>query len=263
MSYTRRIIMAQQGETDDMTEVYAYAQSVGITPQQVDAALANKPSIIKEKLIAWKYLLHSLVDTGYTPWLQGDGVAYIDTGMTLNSSPITIRCKSIGVDYTNENDIVGSYHITGNCAFVLGNSVDGYFVYTNRNSKRKDVNIVDTHTTTGTACDVEVILDMTNGVKTMNVNGYETTGSMTYDSSIPYPTTHIFNGTTKAHPFKGYISYIEIVSGNTNAKFVPYCDNGSCGMLDLVIGTFYGSAVPNGLFSYVLEDANGNQVNIQ
>lgn len=255
-------MQSQQSETGDMTEVYAYAQSVGITSQQVDAALADKPAQIREKLIAWKYLLHSLVDTGYTPWLKGDGVAYIDTGMTVNSSPITLRCKSIGVDYTNENNIVGSYHINSNCAFVLGNAVGGYFVYTNRNNKRKDDNIVDTHTTTGTACDVEVILNMTNGVKTMNVNGYETTGSMTYDSNIPYPTTHIFNGTTRAHPFKGYLSYIEIMSGNTNAKFVPYLNNGSYGMLDLVTGTFYSSAVPNGLFTYVLEDSNGNAVNI-
>lgn len=52
MGMFRKLLMvaamqSQQGETGDMTEVYAYAQSVGITPQQVDAALADKPAIIK------------------------------------------------------------------------------------------------------------------------------------------------------------------------------------------------------------------------
>lgn len=258
MSYTRRIIMAQKGVSNDMTEVYAYAQSVGITSQQVDAALADKPAIIREKLIVWKYLLHSLVDTGYTPWLKGDGVAYINTGVIpKTNSTITFRIEPASSSQiimgarVNTVDIDNSYMIVSN-----SNRIRGDWYACNKN-------VYSSSLTRNDVCTVSAGVIYINGV--LN-NSYSRT-----KAECNYPI-YLFFGNTRStlntsNVFTGGINHV-ILDGTINGvdgscHFVPYLDNGSYGMLDLVTGSFYGSAAPNGLFTYVLEDTNGNQVNLQ
>lgn len=259
MSYTRRIIMAQKGVSNDMTEVYAYARSVGITSQQVDAALADKPTQIRQKLIAWKYLIHSLVDTGYTPWLQGDGVAYIETDIT----PVP----------SSSLDIV--FRVGASAGFLCGarargTSTQWYVVYIESRRVRGDWASGAQKNISSTQYPVNSKVTLYEAAGIAVVNGTEYTYANVNKEACDYPFYIYANndgGSAHSLIFNNRISSVKL-SGNRNSvavtgHFVPYLDNGTYGMLDLVSGNFYGSAAANGLFTYVLEDANGNQVNLQ
>lgn len=253
----RNLLMQKQGQqSNDLAEVYAYADSIGITPQQVDAALADKPAIIREKLIAWKYLLHSLLDTGYTPWLKGDGVAYIETDIT------PVPSSYVDIHFT----------IEAGGAFVCGargtSTSQRYIFYMASRKLRNDwasgeQNNYPKQYAAGTPVQVYEVAGygVVDGVEYT----FDNVSRKAYDGHILIYTLND-RGSVRTEKYAGKISSVKF-SGLRNSvavtsHFVPCSNNGTYGMLDLVTGTFYGSAAPNGLFSYVLEDSNGNAVNI-
>lgn len=256
MSMFRSLLMQKQRQqSNDLAEVYAYADSIGVTPQQVDAALADKPAIIREKLIAWKYLIHSLINTGYTPWLKGDGVAYIETDITPVSS------SYVDIHFTIET---GGAFICG----ARGTSSQRYVIYVANRYVRNDwasgaQNNYPTRFAAGTPIQVYEVAGY--GA----VDGVEYTFDNVSRSAYGDPLliyTIYDKGSVRTEKYAGKISSVKFSglrdSVAVTGHFVPYLDNGSYGMLDLVTGTFYGSAVPNGLFAYILEDSNGNTVNL-
>ncbi len=270
MSYTRRIIMAQKGVSNDMAEVYAYAQSVGITPQQVNAALANKPATIREKLIAWKYLLHSLVDTGYTPWLKGDGVAYINTGIVPNNG-YAMEIKFLETE--DSKCLVGSRATKDDNGFILGyRSAGENYIYRAYGGSSTRFRI--TFNYLNSVCTLALLPYVSNNrdmvVVKANSSSVHTLVPDTFTNPKQiYLYTWNNNDVPDSRTSLAKVEYLKIWQGydTGNRREVwhaaPYLNNGTYGMLDLVTGTFYGSAVSNGLFTYVLEDANGNQVNLQ
>lgn len=257
MSMLRNLLMQKQGQqSNDLAEVYAYADSIGVTPQQVDAALADKPAIIREKLIAWKYLLHSLVDTGYTPWLQGDGVAYIETDITPKLDSYA-RFRIIPHSTSGTQTILGAKGDSSKNYYAIGVVASRLRGYWYDNSSRPITTLTKNNDYTVTAGEVRQ-----DGVTILTAVVEKTECSYPFYIFACNERGKLQNGTITNKS----INYIE-VSGLRNSvevtsHFVPYSNNGVYGMLDLVTGTFYGSAVPNGLFTYILEDANGNAVNI-
>ena len=253
--------MSQQNSDIDMAEVYAYADSIGVTPQQVDAAIGNNTAL-RERLIAWKYLLHSLVNTGYTPWLQGDGVAYINTGIIPNSN----------IGYEIKYYAAGRFTMFG--ARTGGSGAYGYICRIQDAKKLQiaqgttiiavsNYNLTDKHTIAiqPNGNNFEVVLDgniIYTDAAGSNTISYQTTLFAENRTTTPY-IMHT-NG-NKLSSVKCWSNY-GAANESLERHFVPYLDNGEYGMLDLVTGTFYGSAVQNGLFTYILEDSNGNQVNI-
>ena len=263
-------MQSQQSETGDMTEVYAYAQSVGITPQQVCDALANKSAVIREKLIAWKYLLHSLVDTGYTPWLQGDGVAYIET----NIAPITTSYVDI---YFTMEEGEDRLYVCGTGKRKTSKIDASYYIFINSRrvcdrwaSTSSELNYYPIQPAAGTP--VHVYEAVGYGI----IDGVEYTIASDSGKKSRYDAPlYIFgvnNGASHLKEYPGKISFVKF-SGEryfygmdhvaVTGHFVPYFDNGTYGMLDLVSGNFYGNAAANGMFSYELWDKNNNVINIE
>jgi len=265
MSYQRRILMSQQNADTSLSEVYAYANSVGITPQQVNSAIGNNTDLI-ERLIAWKYLLHSLIDTGYTPWLKGDGVAYIVTNIRIADTS-TVNLKIQVLDSFYRCAIFGSRTSATENAIYVGETIYRRLYYQNYSSDIYGIisdwgNYLTSRI--GATYQANQIYDIQIG-KTSSING----DTHTYENlTFLTPTgAYIFNtyNAPSGHPaFNGRISSVSIADAvqGIDAKFVPYLYNGTYGMLDIESNTFFASAVQNGRFSYELWDGNGNQVNI-
>lgn len=257
-------MQSQQSETGDMTEVYAYAQSVGITPQQVCDALANKSAVIREKLIAWKYLLHSLLDTGYTPWLQGDGVAYIKTDITpIVTSYVDILFTMVesenneylcGAGKQMTSKIDARYYI-----LIYSRQVSDHWASTTTGS-----NFYPIQPAAGTPVHVyeAVGYGVIDGVEYTVASGSLRKMRANYNLFI----FGMNNGVSRLAEYSGKISFVKFSgerdSVEVTGHFVPYFDNGTYGMLDLVSGNFYGNAAANGMFSYELWDKNNNVINI-
>lgn len=248
------IAAAKGDENDEMSEVYAYANTFGITPMQVEEAVANKP-LIRERLIAWKYLLHSLVNTECTPWLATEGVAYIDTNIIPTVNTI-VEVKS---------------YQTQQFSFIIGSRYNAFgFGRIQKNSMQFFCGTSPTVSNLPNMYAVHTIRFLINNVTNkgeLYIDGakYGEENNTFASSNQPLFLYEMnSNGSARGWCYNNTrISYAEIMDGQSRVGyFVPYCDNGTYGMLDLVTGTFYGSAVQNGLFTYILEDANGNAVNI-
>lgn len=256
MSMFRSLLMQKQRQqSNDLAEVYAYADSIGVTPQQVDAALADKPAIIREKLIAWKYLLHSLVNTGYTPWLITEGVAYINTNIIPTVNTI-VEVKS---------------YQTKNLSFIIGSRYNTFgFGRTTKNSMQMFSGTTITVSNLPNMFATHTIRFFINNVTNKGELYIDGTKYGEEDNTFVSSTQPLFlyemnnNGSARGWCVEDTrINYAEIMDGQSRVGyFVPYLDNGEYGMLDLVSGNFYGSAAQNGLFTYILEDSNENAVNL-
>lgn len=262
----RNLLMQKQGQqSNDLAEVYAYADSIGVTPQQVDSAIGNNTAL-RERLIAWKYLLHSLIDTGYTPWIVGNKISYINTHVV----PAQGYAMEINVkETTDRRTLVGSRASATKSCFLFGYVEDKTKLHCGYGGEQSLVNT-----------SVQ-LLRLKHKIKLSPSVNNHTAELYIDDAKVADLTIGELDNAKEIYLFAwnqndvaigsqlsvANINYLKIWSGYLNNQekilhFVPYCDNGTYGMLDLVTGTFYGSAVPNGLFTYVLEDSNGNQVNI-
>lgn len=273
MSTFRNLLMQQQKTASDLAEVYDYASTYGITSAQIDTLVEQKPAL-RSRLIAWKYLVHSLFDTGCTPYLCGDGVAWIDTGIysqngiiaeldcivTQRAVPI-FGCRELnattvnGVKINNPNTIytalvaaVNNYYTTyyGSVNAIKNTLSDSSFVTTRHKYKVSNEGAY-----------------------------YDGTKFSTFDSSLAVFTIALpiylytiadYDGTNISTDYKNRFSQAKIcrfkLSTSSEDLFdaVPYCDNGVYGMLDLTTDTFKASAVQNGLFGYELRDSNNNTI---
>lgn len=266
MGMFRNLLMQQTLAANDLTEVYAYAAQYNVTAAQVDAIIAEQPAM-RDRLIAWKYLIHSLANTGCTPYLVGNGVSYINTEvLPEQGSDMEVvficneasKCMIGSRSGTKNNGFVFGYFAAENKAYIAYGGASNPYTFTNsvRNPQK--------HT----------ILITGSSPATITLDASETLSITTKTFSAFYPVyIYTWNNSDVADSriatSKTKISYVRITTrtpdANTGVKpnkyyGVPYCQNGIYGMLDLTTDTFKASAVQNGLFGYELRDSNNNVV---
>lgn len=263
--------MQQTLAANDLTEVYAYAAQYNVTAAQVDAIIAEQPAM-RDRLIAWKYLIHSLANTGCTPYLVGNGVSYINTEVLpeqgsdmevvficneANKCMVGSRSSKSG---KNDNGFIFGYFPAVNKSYIAYGGVSSVYTFTNsvRNAQKHTILITGGSPATITL-DASESLSITTSTFTSfyPVFIYTWANNNAADGRIATSATKI--------------SYVRITTGapdaNTGVKpnkyyGVPYSLNGVYGMLDLTTDTFKASAVQNGLFGYELRDSNNNVITL-
>lgn len=266
MGMFRNLLMQQTLAANDLTEVYAYAAQYNVTAAQVDAIIAEQPAM-SDRLIAWKYLIHSLANTGCTPYLVGNGVSYINTEVLPEQGSdmeVVFICNEankcmVGSRTDNRNDgfIFGNFPATNKSYIAYGGASNPYtFTNSVRNSQKHTILIVG-----GSPATITLDASETLSITTKTFSAFFPVYIYTWNSGGA-ADSRIATSATK-------ISYVKITTRtpdtNTGIKpnkyyGVPYCQNGIYGMLDLTTDTFKASAVQNGLFGYELRDSNNNVV---
>lgn len=268
MSMFRNLLMQQTLAANDLTEVYAYAAQYNVTSDQVDAIIAEQPAM-RDRLIAWKYLIHSLANTGCTPYLVGNGVSYINTEILPEQGSdmeVAFICNEankcmIGSRTDNKNDgFVFGYFPAVNKSYIAYGGASNPYTFTNsvRDAQKHIILITGGSPATITLDTSETLSITTKTFATFSpVYIYTWNNRTSVDSRIATSATKI--------------SYVRITTGtpdaNTGVKSnkyygVPYCQNGIYGMLDLTTDTFKASTVQNGLFGYELRDSNNNTITL-
>lgn len=268
MGMFRNLLMQQTLAANDLTEVYAYAAQYNVTAAQVDAIIAEQPAM-RDRLIAWKYLIHSLANTDCTPYLVGDGAGYINTEVLPEQGSdmeVVFICNEaskcmIGSRTDNRNDgfIFGNFP-AANKSYIAYGGRSNVCTFTNsvRNPQKHTILITGSSPATITL-DASETLSISTGTFTsfFPVYIYTWNNSDGADERIATSATKI--------------SYVKITTGTPDANTgvkpnkyygVPYCQNGIYGMLDLTTDTFKASAVQNGLFGYELRDSNNNVITL-
>ena len=266
MGMFRNLLMQQTLAANDLTEVYAYAAQYNVTAAQVDAIIAEQPAM-SDRLIAWKYLIHSLANTGCTPYLVGNGVSYINTEVLPEQGSdmeVVFICNEAN------KCMVGSRDTRYKSGFLFGyfyEEAKGYIAYGGSSDKYTFANSVcntQKHTiliTGGSPATITLDMSEPSSISTSKFTSFRPVFIYTWNTSGG-ADNRIATSKTK-------ISYVRITTRTPDAitgvkpnKYygVPYCQNGIYGMLDLTTDTFKASAVQNGLFSYELRDSNNNVV---
>lgn len=259
-----RMMGQSSGIDADLSEVYSYANTFGITRQQVNAKIVEKP-FLRSRLIGWKYLIHSLFDTGYTPWIKGDGVAYFIVPIKPNvDSYAEIVIKG---DIPNTRLLLGCRYGSSNDAIYVKTR---HLISINNNCIRYDWVNNDFYNSYSVPLPQKTKIKVAKGL--LAINDVTIVNNPNVDKTTPDVNFAIFtcnnaNGATTSYQYDGYFNRVVITGDiapnvNGSVNLVPYLNNGEYGMLDLVSGNFYGSAVANGRFSYELWDENNNAVNI-
>lgn len=268
MSMFRNLLMQQTLAANDLTEVYAYAAQYNVTAAQVDAIIAEQPAM-RDRLIAWKYLIHSLANTGCTPYLVGNGVSYINTEvLPEQGSDMEVaficneanKCMIGSRGATSSNGFIFGYFSSTDKSYVAyGGASSNYTFASNlRDTNKHVVKIIGSNPATITL-DSDAPLSITTG-----------TFSTFYPIFI-FTWNNKASADTSIATSKTKISYVRITTSTPDANTgikpnkyygVPYCQNGIYGMLDLTTDTFKASAVQNGLFGYELRDSNNNTITI-
>lgn len=260
--------MQQTLAANDLTEVYAYAAQYNVTSEQVDAIIAERPAM-RDRLIAWKYLIHSLANTGCTPYLVGNGVSYINTEVLPEQGS---DMEVVYICNENNKAMLGSRTDRSNNGFVFGFFYEedkGYLAYGGSTYKYTFANSIrntQKHTvliTGGSPATITLDSSEPSSITTKTFTSFFPVFIYTLNTR-GVADNRIATSATK-------ISYVKITTAtpdaNTGIKSnkyygVPYCQNGVYGMLDLTTDTFKASAVQNGLFSYELRDSNNNTITI-
>jgi hypothetical protein len=194
-------------------------------------------------------LVCSLVETSKTRWLVGDGKAWIDAGFyATQNTTAKAQAKLLGTSSASTYQaIFGARQGNKNRAF------DICFIYPDEIFLEFSDTYLDLFTlgTLGTIANVELSSagGWLNGIKVFN--------SSTKEFITPSKVA-VFGRTdgnaTNARPLNGAISYVEF-GGDTKAHFIPMQrTDGTCGMLDIISGTFHPNANTAGSFTIQITD---------
>jgi len=240
-------------------EVRDYASKLGVLDALNEYCCEHKDMIAY--INEWKYVIHSLVDTGYTSWLKGDGVAYIDTecyptledemDFTFNL-PVFERSGLLGSGYAyNSSD-----------TFMFGfwsNHCMGYIGGTNNKS----------------LCSTSLgVINVKANINGANSYAQNFNGSFTNENGLTISETprsyYLFKCNTAnkdlQNPSKVCIKNFSLVQDGNSINYIPYYDTKSrtFGMLDTLDTNaktrFHASANLTGEFTWSLTDASGSDV---
>ena len=192
-------------------------------------------------------LVCSLVETSKTRWLVNDGVSYINTGFIPNTNS-SVECMYQVITHSGgANAILGCRNVRGQDEFMI-------WIYTDYITRGWGAT---GQPTVATGVNVSSPHEIGMG------NGW-----FLYDGTRSTQATGNFTGTIPCYLFccntlgtpdsqrskKAQISYA-IFGGDTQAYFIPMQrTDGTCGMLDIISGTFYPNANTAGSFTIQLTD---------
>ena len=194
-------------------------------------------------------LVCSLVETSKTRWLVGDGKGYVDTGVGLQY-PVRSRSK-IMLQTTGSYSIASSRNNNGNSRMYLiffdnsrwclpkgGDWTAGTSVVANKEYSA-DVSI-DTANYKMIVNGVAEQVTAAPPVSSQSIYLFARNNVSTIDSQAPVGTK---------------LAYITIEQESKNAHFIPmHRTDGTCGMLDIISGTFHPNANTQGQFTIAITD---------
>lgn len=211
---------------------------------------------------------HTAMRGGKAPYLQADGIVWIDTGVPVSMN-YAVRCKGQVVSFGSDNGVAlfGFW-------FLEGNSTSSpQYMQRVFPSIRSDVYGVRAQTSNGTTSsailfsdlDPFVVHETYAGFGTITVDGQTQTGNWASWTTSGSATQHLF-GVHQTNPFDQHANHHsqqtatsciriwsaswEDLSGNLVRDFVPQVVGGQAGMFDRVTQTFFGPAsASSGVFS--------------
>ena len=242
---TQQAILAAFGSAEGMVVISKtndYLNAIAATDHARAQQLAD---FIQEDPL----LVCSLVETSKTRWLVGDGKAYVDSGIIGNQN-LTAKARAKMLNKTS----VSTYQcVFGSRVTDKQQAVNVAFIYPS--GYYTEFGDVSQDSITGVGVDVITDFEISkegawiNGTKVMN----GTNNVFTTPTEIALFSRHD-QGALNARPLNGAISYVEF-GGDTQAHFIPMQrTDGTCGMLDIVSGTFYPNANTQGQFTIQLTD---------
>lgn len=243
-------------------EAYDYALSFGkkcVKDLKKAIEESDNPAMLIKRINDWKYVIHSLVDTGYTSWLKGDGSAYIDTGVFGSGDTITevvVRNNRTTADSSITCGVLGAMSSYTSRNYTLFYSSDsGMYIFNGYNTTYPKIS------PKGAYC---------NGVLKKDKGDLYYNGglinSIDYASFTTQYAMYLFafnrQGSATGLSNNIYISRCDINGSNI---FVPYYNGSEYCMLDINSGIIYENAnvvdgVKVGAFDWMLTDKDGNEV---
>ena len=240
---TRQAIVAAFGSaegTEVIRKTNDYLNRIATTDPARALLLAN---FINEDPL----LVCSLVETSKTRWLVGDGKAYVDTGV-------------IPIDATLY-EVVGSINPTSNSSLLglhIGKSTYNYIAgyLTNAQFKCFVVNWGNgTHSRGAGVKDANLHRHKFDRI-TGEYNVDDNSVILTVGATASTDTLKLFANSPYNQRCSGNVVECKMSNGTTPIRemYPMQRTDGTCGMLDIISGTFYPNANTEGAFTIALTD---------
>lgn len=230
-------------------EVKKYASSLGVY-EDLKNLVNSSTQVIVNMLNGWKESIHSLVNTGKTPWINNNGTAYFDTQyIPSNNSGAKIVFMSKGK--TSDAIYYGSRALSGNYRYWLNLSSGTIAEFSVGNSESIETGIK--HTVQFNESHV-IQMNFLNDNKryfdgkyyadiTPNLSKYKHAGIFcgydADDSVIGIPN--------------GSLSRVQLTEGHKIVRdYIPYYKDGKYCMVDIIDGSVYHDATNSNGFTYTL-----------
>lgn len=243
-------------------EVLQYAASFGDTVLNALKDYCNVHKELIPYINDWKYIIHSLVDTGYTSWLKGDGRAYINTNIPVTTHA-NIKLLAWNNGSLRTQNLFGERTVGEQLSTLLflfwSPSRENFSAYSMRGTNTISHNQTLEHNS-------KVEFTLTDNISKIKIKENEWVKVLEQTEVLGdkdltfYIFSHLKNKSTlKAD---ASISYVEYEYGGDNHKYIPYYNKNTerYGMLDVFNVTdepsesFYDSVYPEYSFSWILTD---------
>ena len=239
---TQQAILAAFGAEEGMVVISKtndYLNAIAATDTQRAQQLAD---FIQEDPL----LVCSLVETSKTRWLVGDGKAYVDTGVKSSANTIfEMQIQYLEVVSSSQfNGVFASDH-----RMQLGSTRQGFGIgYGSLHITVGENNPNITHTA------------MIDGKQKKGFyNGEEVSfASASFNANKSF-NLYLFarwsGDSNVVDAFcKERVAYSKIEDDNVKLHLAPFTRNGTCGMLDIISGTFHPNANTQGAFTIQITD---------
>lgn len=199
------------------------------------------PYLAEDSIIA-----HSLVDTGKRAWLVGDGVAYINTGLTQSAWPLLFSTR-IKHATTGDSRYGGNYGTNNGTSFGIKSKK--FYSYSKNEWQPISTAIV---------AEQEYAFSLKyNGAtgREMTVDGSfnenTTIANVLPGATVPFGL-FANKGTSPTSYHNGAMSDVQLTIGTSEYHYIPVRKNGKYGMLETSTMTFKGNVASSGRFAVEL-----------
>ena len=206
-----------------------------------------------------------VIPDGPVDWIQSDGVAYINSGIT-RQAPIGFRAKAL---YTGDGALFGSRKDNNDTRLIVGYvssqkiSYGYYYVYNGESISSSITNKTPVLLEGYFASGVQKNRHKQYGDASYTLKSGTSSGNINTEKSN-YILAYNYNGTAIKATSGTRLYYLKIYSdhGLSTLLFdgVPYKYNGEYGLWDNVSNAFFGNAASSGKFKGGIDSFNYTQV---